>query len=441
MFKLLIVPLLLMLCLQLLAQDNDMPESKSRKPSISLHSGVISYRGDLNDYRTFNPMVDFRFGHTLEIEKRFNESFSASLSGMYGKASFNELLDTSYLNFESSIIDGGLNFKFHFDNDYMFNRTSAFSSYLGVGIHYLMFQPYGDLQDENSRNYYYWENGNIMDKPETAPDTTNAVQLSRDYNYESKLTDSIENYATSVINIPLKLGVTFKLSKSFEADVAATYNIVLTDYLDNVSRENSGNYDAFLYTSVGLRYNFGMLPPRKKSDIGNVDKEIWAMLETGDLDDDGVDNANDICPGTPPNVKVDSKGCAIDTDKDGIPDYRDKESNTPKGAIVDPNGVQITDEEIFEAYSDSAVMARKDVSDATIYGSDGSVLKVVDESSLIVPGTVFLPQKYVPADTNDDGYISPEEINDVIDTFLDGTNSFFKKVSQINDLIDYFFEQ
>lgn len=43
-----------------------------------------------------------------------------------------------------------------------------------------------------------------------------------------------------------------------------------------------------------------------------------------DDDNDGVLNLQDKCPNTPKGVKVDSKGCPVDTDSDGIADYLDK---------------------------------------------------------------------------------------------------------------------
>ena len=59
---------------------------------------------------------------------------------------------------------------------------------------------------------------------------------------------------------------------------------------------------------------------------------------TSDMDNDGVNDADDLCPDTPPFVKVDEFGCPIDTDKDGVPDYLDNCSETPRNVIVDQNG-------------------------------------------------------------------------------------------------------
>jgi len=59
-----------------------------------------------------------------------------------------------------------------------------------------------------------------------------------------------------------------------------------------------------------------------------------------DADGDGIADALDHCPNTPPNVPVDRHGCPLDRDGDGVPDYRDKELMTPSACQpVDSNGV------------------------------------------------------------------------------------------------------
>ena len=60
-----------------------------------------------------------------------------------------------------------------------------------------------------------------------------------------------------------------------------------------------------------------------------------------DDDADGVPNHLDKCPNTPKGVKVDAKGCPLDTDGDGVPDYLDKCPGTPKGVEVDAKGCPI----------------------------------------------------------------------------------------------------
>jgi len=57
-----------------------------------------------------------------------------------------------------------------------------------------------------------------------------------------------------------------------------------------------------------------------------------------DEDQDGVNDDQDRCPGTPRNVLVDVVGCPVDTDGDGVADYLDKCPGTPLDLKVDADG-------------------------------------------------------------------------------------------------------
>ncbi len=66
-------------------------------------------------------------------------------------------------------------------------------------------------------------------------------------------------------------------------------------------------------------------------------------LTGGDHDKDGIFDKKDRCTNTPAGVKVDMKGCPLDSDKDGVPDYMDKCPNTPYGAAVNSEGCPDSD--------------------------------------------------------------------------------------------------
>lgn len=81
--------------------------------------------------------------------------------------------------------------------------------------------------------------------------------------------------------------------------------------------------------SFGLQYDF----------VVNRYEQI-AECETceGDLDRDGILDAQDYCPGTPFNSPVDPRGCSLDSDQDGVIDYYDHCPGTPPNTPVDHRG-------------------------------------------------------------------------------------------------------
>jgi outer membrane protein OmpA-like peptidoglycan-associated protein len=78
-----------------------------------------------------------------------------------------------------------------------------------------------------------------------------------------------------------------------------------------------------------------------------VTSEIFAGLSFGlgqkppDRDHDGVPDRLDRCPETPPGVRIDALGCAIDTDGDGVPDGPDRCDGTLTGCTVDARGCPV----------------------------------------------------------------------------------------------------
>lgn len=66
-----------------------------------------------------------------------------------------------------------------------------------------------------------------------------------------------------------------------------------------------------------------------------------AVLAPTDSDGDGVLDANDLCPNTPPGTVVDATGCPAapaDSDGDGVVDTLDQCPNTPPGTVVNATG-------------------------------------------------------------------------------------------------------
>jgi outer membrane protein OmpA-like peptidoglycan-associated protein len=62
---------------------------------------------------------------------------------------------------------------------------------------------------------------------------------------------------------------------------------------------------------------------------------------TRDTDNDGVDDRQDACAGTPLGVSVDASGCRVDADGDGVFDEDDSCAGTPRGVRVDASGCRV----------------------------------------------------------------------------------------------------
>jgi hypothetical protein len=408
-------------------------------PSAALGIGILSFNGDVGHGVNLSSFSRIRGGYNLVVEQRIGKYIGVSLNGLYGKLSDSDNGLKSNRNFESQIIQGDLNLVIHFDNDLILKRTSAFAPYLSAGFGYLMFDPKGDLVDKNGIKYNYWSDGTIRNIAETDTGAANSVLIQRDYKFESTLKDSTTNYSRSTFAIPLTLGFNLKLSDNIGINLAATYCLTMSDWIDNYK---TGGNDNYIFAHVAFKYSFGKAYDDSDERYMNVD---FSSLEKLDTDGDGVNDNDDRCPGTPKGVKISNHGCPLDDDDDGVPDYRDKELKTAKGALVDENGVTITDQQIAsrQAQWDSLATERSE-----LFNENPSLayLKSVDEKAAELrksnPGAAAyskIPKALQPADKNKDGYISSEEIAAAIDSFFEGDSSF--TVERLNDLIDYFFEQ
>jgi hypothetical protein len=411
------------------------PKTK-QLPSVAVGIGVLSFNGDVGNGVNLSSFSRIRAGYHLTVEQRMGKFFGVSLNGLYGKLADSERSLERNLNFQSTIIQGDLNVVFHFDNDAVLKRNSVFAPYIYAGFGYLKFDPYGDLKDKNGTPYNYWADGTIRDIAESDTNAANSVIIQRDYTYETQLKDSSSNYARNTFALPLGVGFKLKVTEKIDVNLAGTYYITFTDYLDNVKLGANDNY---IHASVSLQYTFGK--PYDDSDpvYRTVD---FSSLEKLDTDEDGVNDSDDRCPGTPVGVKTDSRGCPDDNDEDGVPDYKDKELMTKKGAIVDEAGVTQTDKMIADrqAAFDSLATER-----SQLFNENPSLAYLKDieaktaEARKANPNGKDIPYALKPADKNRDGYISTDEITAAIDSFFEGDSDF--TVERLNDLIDYFFEQ
>ena len=135
-------------------------------------------------------------------------------------------------------------------------------------------------------------------------------------NAGNKLSVSPLNNQQGTING--EFGIRFMAANNLSLNVSGALIFGSNDYLDALKA--GPHNDAAASVTAGLSFYFG---------------------RNRDSDNDGVPDYLDMCPGTPPGVKVDAFGCPLDSDGDGVPDYLDKCPNTPKGVTVDANGCPV----------------------------------------------------------------------------------------------------
>jgi hypothetical protein len=398
--------------------------------SVTGQVGGLKFLGDVGKKGNANFFSDMRLGYNLGVEYRIGKVLGIGIDGLYGKLAGTDNDKTSHANFQSQIMGGSLNLFAFFDR--LGEKEKDVSIYAQAGFGFLMFDPYGDLRNGNGTVYNYWSDGSIRNLSESAANDPISSTLKRDYTYETQLKDSLVNYSRNTFYIPLGIGAKFNIGFRTSLRVGATYNLCMSDYIDNVK---SGGNDSWVAANVGLNVHFGKRP---KDAYSNVD---FKSVDNSDTDGDGVKDLNDKCLGTPKGVKVDGNGCPDDKDGDGIYDYMDKELTTKKGAIVDANGVTI----------DQEAMARRQLEwdSLSTERSEGfnnapslTYLKDVEakaKENIAKAGAVKIPAEFQAADYNKDGYISAAEITQTIDGFFEGESSF--TVEKINKLIDFFFEQ
>jgi len=399
--------------------------------SVTAQAGGLKFLGDVGKKNNANFFSDMRLGYTLGIEYRIGKILGIGIDGMYGKLAGTDNDKSSHLNFQSTIMGGGLNLFAFFDK--IGEKEKEVSPYIHAGFGYLMFNPYGDLRDKNGAAYNYWSDGSIRNLVESSANDPLSVNLKRDYKYETQLKDSVANYARNTFYIPLGIGAKFNMGFRTSLRIGVAYNLCLSDYIDNY--KNGGN-DSWASANVGLNIHFGKKP---KDAYSNVD---FKAVDNSDADGDGVKDLDDQCFGTPKGVKVDSKGCPEDKDEDGVFDYMDKELTTKKGARVDGNGVTIDEEAMAKrqlAWDSLSVERSEGFNNAPSLSYLKQVEAKAKENQAKSGQGSKIPAELIEADYNNDGNISAAEITKTIDGFFEGENSF--NVEKINKLIDFFFEQ
>ena len=335
------------------------------KPQVSLGTGMLTFYGDIgSNHQGYHPMVS-RLATTLRLINPLNDFLDLGFYVLFGQISANERTLTRNLNFNSNITTGGVTINYNFNQ--FLKKGRNVEPYIHVGLESIEFLSKTDLQDANGNTYHYWSDGSIKDLAENDPNADNAIDLVRDYTYESDIReqnfDGFGKYQERTLGIPLELGANFHVGNKLKFRVGTAVHFTFTDLIDGVTNESVGNRigdarnDKLLYTHIAMSYDFNIKSKKKpKFDVIDEDSEQYYREDTIDSDGDMVVDHMDRCANTPPGVVVDELGCPLDDDLDGVANSFDDELLSMEGALVDMKGVTMTDDqhiENFRRYKDS----------------------------------------------------------------------------------------
>ena len=367
------------------------------KPQLSLGTGMLTFYGDIgSNHRGYHPMVS-RLATTLRLINPLNDFLDLGFYVLFGQISANERTLTRNLNFNSNITTGGVTINYNFNH--FLKKGRNVEPYIHVGLESIEFLSKTDLQDANGNTYYYWSDGTIKDMAENDPNADNAVDLVRDYTFESDIReqnfDGFGKYQERTFGIPLELGANFHVGERLKFRVGSSVHFTFTDLIDGVTSESLGNRigdarnDKMLYTHIAMCYDFNIKSKKKpKVDIIDEDSEKYYKEDVEDADGDLIVDHMDKCPNTPQGVEVDEFGCPLDDDIDGVANSFDDELLSLEGALVDINGVTMTDDdhiENYRRYKDSiGEFSQWDTLHRT-WGSDPRSLKTLIDTRNLTP--------------------------------------------------------
>ena len=330
-------------------EKKKLPKQQFYSPTIGLGIGMFKFYGDVLDVQKGNPLVS-NIAYDLHVKQQLNSFLTAKFYVLFGSLSANERYPDRNLNFKSTITTGGFALMYNFDH--LLPKNRKLNPFISLGIESIEFHSKTDLYDAYGNKYNYWSDGSIRNLAEDDPNANQSIIIQRDYTYETDLReldyDGKGKYPERTFGVPIGAGVQLHLTKNIDFTLGTTLHMTFTDLIDNVSggsegerigsHEGTKGNDKFLMSSFSISYNF--LNHKNDKPVKDFEEEIDYLAY------DFIDE----CPWTPAGVEVDDKGCPLDKDTDFVPNYKDDELETREGAPVSPNGVEMTDDMIFEAY-------------------------------------------------------------------------------------------
>lgn len=419
-------------------------------PVLGVGIGWFSFFGDITD--NYTRVISGAPGYKVNVNTFLDKNHYSKLNlyGLFGelKAIHRDPLSVKpedNLNFNSALLSIGFNFEYNFGN--LFKSTKPkIRPFIALGVESFTFASKTNLYDANGRRYYYWADGTIHDFPFDHPNALNSNLISMDDTYETDMYNQYfslygSRYNQFGVAVPVDVGFDFVLSSRAILKFGTSLHVTFTDYIDNVTAEafainpdlpENGRNDYFAFTYVTFHLDmFSSSETIKKRalflDVSNMDFDYLFSDEDGD----GVLDLSDECPDTPPNVPVDTLGCAFDTDFDGVPDHIDMEENTPRGTLVDAKGVTMSDDVMSVKYGEVNAVKANEAYVIPLTRSWSRFNHSGDEAGI--------PEMFKKLDLDGDGYISFDEVLQAVDKFFDEDSGY--QPEDIHKLNAFFFSQ
>jgi len=368
-------------------------------PAIYGGIGVLGFDGNVGKVQKLGIYSSSRFGYNFGIEEILGGGFGIGVDYLGGQLAKSERSTTANGNFQSTIMNIGLNLTYHFDNNNILDESAPIAPYVSVGFSYLSFNSFSDMIAADGEQYYYWSDGSVRNIAQTDVIAMGSQIIPMDHKYETDLHALASakeglNYSQNTFAIPLGLGIAFKMTPEFSMDLKATYYLTMTHYIDYISGSgiSTSSNDAFLYTNVSLHYNFGY----NGSGTGKENPEKAAKPAEDDSYYSSAKSAKNPPAKTPATPAKSTTTSA--TSKPASSSNTTQKTTIAKSPVVFNNA-----------------------------------------SNNTAKSTNNIPEELRIADTNNDGKISTQEINGAIDALFNGDSRY--SVPLINKLIDYFFEQ
>ena len=394
-------------------------ESKGVLPNIGLHIGLYNYKGEIGKLDKIGSIDNLTVGYQLNLNYVFWNTLGLELYGTYANLIQNQKTITLVHNFKTLILNSGLNFSLHLDNGFILPKNAKIAPFLFGGVSLINYYPFGDFKNANGDYYYYWTDGSIRDIDERAVNSSQAIIIEKDNEYETSYRGIKGDFSLFALAYNTGLGSEFKVNKWLSAEMRFAYCFTTTDMLDGLAT-TSGN-DGYYVGSFGFVVNPNKIKKSiKKEKSEKIDINFKELINM-DSDGDGVPDLSDKCGSTVPKTKVNSKGCPLVELKDSV---------ASKTAAELSDSLVTLRNQLCLFYPD---LCNSDDTDEI-----NGIEKKKIESSIVSQDKRTIQFIVSIADKNKDGKLVLAELYEAIELYFD--DKIDLSLEELKKLIDSFFD-